>query len=75
MEKVYKTTGERALYAIQLPFVWAYARLEDFDRLVLKRYFGIETPVYKWWWRRHKAWMQKRIYNVHPEFDPNFPSF
>lgn len=24
-----------------------------FDRYVLKRYFNIETPLYRCWWRAH----------------------
>ena len=38
------------------------------SRNVWKRYFGIETPLYRIWWRGHKEYMQKRIYRAHPEF-------
>lgn len=55
-------------YALVYPFVWAYVQLERFDRKFWKRYFNIETPVYKWWWKRHAARIQKRIYIQHPEF-------
>jgi hypothetical protein len=36
-----------------------------FDRHVLKRYFNIETPLYKAWWKRHSAKMQVRLDRVH----------
>ena len=35
-----------------------------------KRYFGIETPLYKIWWKRRSARNQKRIYIEHPEWQP-----
>lgn len=37
-------------------------------RFVWKRYFGIETPLYRYWWKEHKKYIQKRIYREHPEF-------
>ncbi len=37
-------------------------------RKVWKRYLGIETPLYKIWWKRRIARIQKRIYLEHPEF-------
>jgi len=30
-----------------------------------KRYFGIETPVYKLWWKTHATAMQKKLDMVH----------
>ncbi len=30
-----------------------------------KRYFGIETPVYKLWWKAHTTAMQKKLDMVH----------
>lgn len=34
-------------------------------RNIWKRYFGIETPVYKLWWKEHVKSMQKRLDKVH----------
>lgn len=33
-----------------------------------KRYFGIETPVYKLWWKAHAVSMQKKLDNAHRTF-------
>lgn len=41
------------------------------SRHILKRYFGIETPLYRLWWREHKKYMQKCIYRAYPEFIPS----
>lgn len=38
-----------------------------FDRKVLKRYFGIETPLYKFWWRKYAENMQKKLDMVHTD--------
>ena len=32
---------------------------------IWKRYFGIETPVYKLWWKSHAANMQKKLDKCH----------
>lgn len=32
---------------------------------IWKRYFGIETPVYKLWWKTHAENMQKKLDKVH----------
>lgn len=32
-----------------------------FDRFVLKRYLGIETPLYKVWWRRRSESIQREL--------------
>lgn len=32
-----------------------------FDKKVLKRYFNIETPLYKWWWKEHSASIQRKL--------------
>lgn len=29
-----------------------------FDRYILKRFFGIETPLYKMWWKKRSIWNQ-----------------
>lgn len=34
-----------------------------FDRYVLKRYFNIETPVYKYWWKCNVKYVQRKINN------------
>lgn len=31
------------------------------DRRVWKRYFNIETPLYKLWWEKHSAYMQQQL--------------
>lgn len=33
-----------------------------------KRYFNIETPVYKLWWKAHAVSMQKKLDKVHRTF-------
>ena len=33
-----------------------------------KRYFGIETPVYKLWWSSHARMMQKKLDSIHPNY-------
>lgn len=38
-----------------------------FDRKVLKRHFGIETPLYKFWWRKYAENMQKKLDMVHTD--------
>lgn len=32
-----------------------------FDRFVVKRYFNIETPLYKLWWSNHVVLIQKKL--------------
>lgn len=32
---------------------------------IWKRYFGIETPVYKMWWKAHSQSMQKKLDRAH----------
>lgn len=32
-----------------------------FDRYILKRYFNIETPLYKFWWNNHTEAMQRKL--------------
>ena len=32
-----------------------------FDKRVMKRYFGIETPLYKRWWKIHCEEMQLQL--------------
>lgn len=32
-----------------------------FDRYVLKRYFNIETPLYRCWWKAHVKKIQQQI--------------
>lgn len=35
------------------------------DRYVIKRYFGLETPFYKIWWRNHAVVMQRKLDKIH----------
>lgn len=35
-----------------------------FDRFVLKRYFNLETPLYKFWWRAHMERLQSELDRV-----------
>ena len=37
------------------------------DRKFWKRYFNIETPLYKLWWNSHAEAMQKKLDKVHGE--------
>lgn len=32
---------------------------------IWKRYFGIETPVYRLWWKAHAKSMQKKLDRCH----------
>lgn len=32
-----------------------------FDRRVLKRFLNIETPLYKFWWKNHVEYIQKKL--------------
>lgn len=34
-----------------------------FDRKVVKRYLGFETPIYKIWWRNNAECLQNKINN------------
>lgn len=52
-----KTMG-KILYAIA---VIAGRSVLKFDRKVVKRYLGIETPLYKLWWNDRKVIMQSRL--------------
>lgn len=36
-----------------------------FDKRVLKRYFNIETALYKLWWKTHSEYMQKKLDKLH----------
>lgn len=42
-------------------FLLAKALMLCFDRYILKRYLGIETPLYKAWWRRRSEYFQRRL--------------
>lgn len=42
-----------------------YRALLWVSRKVLKRYFGIETPIYKFWHRHHAAAMQRLLDREH----------
>lgn len=33
-----------------------------------KRYFNIETPVYKLWWASHARIMQKKLDSIHQNY-------
>lgn len=35
------------------------------DRYVIKRYLGIETPLYKAWWANHSQCIQKQLDKLH----------
>lgn len=36
-----------------------------FDKKILKRYFNIETPLYKLWWEAHSKSLQKKLNTIH----------
>lgn len=36
-----------------------------FDKKVLKRYFNIETALYKCWWKAHSEHIQKKLDKLH----------
>lgn len=35
------------------------------DRFIVKRYFNLETPIYKLWWRNHALAIQKKLDKIH----------
>jgi len=35
------------------------------DRFIVKRYFNMETPIYKLWWRNHALAIQKKLDKIH----------
>lgn len=35
------------------------------DRFIVKRYFNLETPIYKIWWRNHAVCMQRKLDKIH----------
>lgn len=35
------------------------------DRFIVKRYFNLETPIYKLWWRNHSLAIQKKLDKIH----------
>lgn len=46
-----------------------------FDKKVLKRYFNIETPLYKVWWDSHALYLQKKLDKQHgTDFAKNLES-
>lgn len=51
--------------------VFAVRSMLKFDKKVLKRYFNIETVLYKCWWKSHSEYMQKKLDKLH---DTNYAS-
>lgn len=51
-------TAEVIYLIIYRALLWA-------SRKVLKRYFGIETPIYKFWHRNHAAAIQRKLDREH----------
>lgn len=39
-----------------------------FDKKVLKRYFNVETPLYKYWWREHSKCIQRKLDRLHGDY-------
>lgn len=35
------------------------------DRFIVKRYFNLETPIYKMWWKSHALCLQKKLDKIH----------
>lgn len=46
-------------------FSIALNKILKFDKKVLKRYFNIETPLYKIWWNTHALYLQKKLDEQH----------
>lgn len=44
---------------------FALKSILKFDKRILKRYFNIETPLYKLWWATHSKCMQKKLNTIH----------
>lgn len=64
------------IYAFISPFGWVFENLVNslyytlrfvvrtlvkLDRFVVKRYLGIETPLYKLWWANHSEAIQRKL--------------
>ena len=68
-ETIMKQSINKALHVIgHVLFVclkWVIQKMIRFDRKVWKRYFNLETPLYKLWWSNHARAMQKKLDKEH----------
>lgn len=63
-----KSVGTCLIELIALITQLAVEIATEFSIRVLKRYFNIETPLYKRYWEKRSEWIQRTIDNAHPEF-------
>lgn len=57
--------GHISIETAKVVFLIVYRILLWVSRKVLKRYFGIETPIYKFWHRNHTAALQRKLDREH----------
>ena len=57
--------GHISIETAKVIFLTIYCALLWVSRKVLKRYFGIETPIYKFWHRNHAAAIQRKLDREH----------
>ena len=48
-------------HVMYISFKFIVRVLLTIDRKVLKRHFGLETPLYKIWWESYTESMQKKL--------------
>ena len=68
-ETIMKQSINKALHVIGhvlcVCLKWVIQKMIRFDRKVWKRYFNLETPLYKLWWSNHARAMQKKLDKEH----------
>lgn len=57
--------GHILIETAEVIYLIIYRALLWVSRKVLKRYFGIETPIYKFWHRNHAAAIQRKLDREH----------
>lgn len=57
--------GHIVIETVEVMYLSGYRILLWVSRKVLKRYFGIETPIYKFWHRNHAAAIQRKLDREH----------
>jgi len=76
MNRTMKTAASKAserIYDITVAIGAAVGKtLLWLSRRVWKRYLGIETPLYKWWWKRHCEYMQQKLDDTHSPYLTSF---
>lgn len=72
MSNKMKSIGMRSLHLLCDILVFMVEKSVKFqlrvDRKVIKRYFQIETPLYRLWHRNHVKYMQRKLDMAHGNF-------